>query len=75
VQGVLIGTFGPDAGGKPTHAVVVNLDYQQERVLTLQGPRRLQRFDPATGKWTSPTNRRLELRLAGGGGVLVRVAR
>lgn len=73
VQGVLIGTFGPTSESAPTHAVVVNLDYREERTVTLRGPGRLQRFDPATGKWGS-ASRRLELRVPAGGGVLVRVS-
>lgn len=75
VRGVAIGTFGRKAGGKPTHALVVNLDYREERTLTLRGPARLQRFDPATGKWTASRQRRLELHLPAGGGVLVRTDR
>lgn len=73
VEGVLLGTFGPDPKGAPTHALAVNLDYKQERVLTLVGPARLDRFDPVSGQWTSTPGTRLELRLPAGGGVLARV--
>lgn len=73
VQGVLLGTFGATAKDISTHAVVVNLDYQAERVVTLRAGAPLDRFDPATGKWSPALGPQLELRLPAGGGVLVRV--
>jgi hypothetical protein len=73
VKGALIGTFGPGKEGQATHALVVNLDYQQEQVVSVKAASRLDRYDPASGKWTSAPGDALQLRLPGGGGVLVRL--
>ncbi|NLC58498.1 MAG: hypothetical protein GX774_16830 [Armatimonadetes bacterium] len=77
IQGFCLGTFGPAgrAGqpGKPTHVVVVNLDYRQGTTTTLVGPGPLDVFDPTTGEWTRASGRRAELRLPPGGGALVRL--
>ena len=79
VKGVLLGCFGPasktNAVAKPTHVLVVNLDYNSEAVIGLGGPSRLELFDATTGKWTSGKRKRVELRLPPGGGKLVRVRR
>jgi hypothetical protein len=66
------------AGGaesKPSHAVVVNLDYKSEATCTIAGPGRLDRFDTKSGEWIKGTSPRLELRLQPGDGVLVRAAK
>ncbi len=70
VRGFLLGYFG--TGEKPSHAVVVNLDYKAAAKVSLIGPGKLESFDASTGKWTSAGDR-AELRLAPGGGKLVRV--
>ena len=76
VQGALIGIFAePARSRRPTHALVVNLDYKSEKVLELRGPGRLEIFDPATGEWTPTRHRRVELRLSPGAGRLVRLRR
>ena len=75
IQGALIGSFGPTAKGAPTHAIVVNLDYQEAQSLTLQGPAPIQQFDPITSKWNDVSADQLNLQLPPGGGVLVRVRR
>ena len=79
VKGVLLGYFGPPAKGKkppkPTHVMVVNLDYQAEAVVGIRGPSRLELFDPATGRWSWANGKRADLRLARGAGQLVRVRR
>ena len=72
VQGALLGMFGPIENGPPTHAIVVNVDYEKEQVLNLKGLGSLDRFDPATCEWNSTSDPRLKLRLPPGGGVLVR---
>ncbi|QEH38279.1 hypothetical protein OJF2_68770 [Aquisphaera giovannonii] len=78
-RGILLGSFGP-AGAKDdsyrdaTHVVVVNLDYRDERTTALAGPSPLEVFDAATGRWAPANGPRVELRLAGGAGKLVRVA-
>lgn len=75
VKGALLGLFGPakPAGenAKPTHAVVVNLDYGAEADLGLRGPAALELFDATTGQW-SPAANPARLHLPRGGGALVR---
>ena len=73
VRGVLLGYFGADA--KPTHVVAVNLDYKAPAAVTLVGPGNLEVFDAAKRVWSSAGGPRAALRLAPGGGRLVRVAR
>jgi hypothetical protein len=77
VQGALLAYFGSSPAGAspapPTHVVVVNLDYQAEATLVLRGPAPLEVFDPATAAWAPVGGPRAELRLARGGGRLVRV--
>jgi hypothetical protein len=77
VQGVLLSQFGaPDGtGGVTPHVLVVNLDYKAERVVGLQGPAPLDVFDAGSGQWAPAGGPRVELRLANGGGRLVRVSK
>ena len=79
VKGLSLGYFGPaDKEAKtsrPTHVLVVNLDYQSEVVTSLRGPSRLEVFDATSGQWSRAKGRQTELRLAPGGGTLVRVRR
>ena len=76
LQGALIGTFGPSAKtSRPTHALVVNLDYQTDKVVGIRGLKSLEVFDPETGKWTRTRKRVLALRLSPGGGTLIRAQR
>ena len=79
VKGVMVGTFGPagaSSGAAPaTHALVVNLDYRSEAVVGIRGPKPLEIFDPGTARWLPALGLRAELRLAPGGGKLVRVRR
>ena len=79
VKGVLLGYFGPFSKGKkppkPTHVMVVNLDYKAEVAVGIRGPSRLELFDPATGRWSRASGKRADLHLARGGGQLVRVRR
>ena len=72
-RGFLLGSFG--ANGKPTHVVVVNLDYTAEANTTLIGPGELDVFDAATSQWTCAKKAAIELILPPGGGKLVRIAR
>jgi hypothetical protein len=71
VKGILLGLFGP--AEKPTHVLVVNMDYQAGRVTSLVGPGNLETFDASRGTWSPATGNRVELRLPPGGGKLVRV--
>lgn len=69
-RGFLLGFFG--AAEKPTHAVLVNLDYTAGASATLVGPDTLERFDAGTAQWTSANKSAVELTLPPGGGALVR---
>ncbi|MFH1921435.1 MAG: hypothetical protein ABIP48_16340 [Planctomycetota bacterium] len=73
VRGALLGYFGKE--GEPSHVVVVNLDYKAEAALTLLGPADLDTFDATAAAWSPAGSPRAELRLAPGGGKLLRVAR
>ncbi len=76
LQGALLGVFGDSSReSKPTHALIVNLDYKSDRVLGVRGTRKLEIFDPATGKWQPGKKRRLEVKLSPGGGALLRLRR
>ena len=71
-RGFLLGTFGTKE--KPSHVVVVNLDYSMAATTTLTGPGELEIFDPATSQWSPVKKSEVELNLPPGGGRLVRVA-
>lgn len=73
VRGVLLGYFGK--ANRPSHAMVVNLDYVAESVVTIVGPDRLDIFDATEGNWSPIGSPRAELRLPPGAGKLVRVSR
>ncbi|MCD6339061.1 MAG: beta-galactosidase [Verrucomicrobia bacterium] len=75
VRGVLIGCFGPLHGSRPTHALVVNLDYRRPIVQGLRGPGPWEIFDAASGRWKRASADRVELCLPPGGGRLARTAR
>lgn len=70
-RGFLLGSFGTK--DKPSHVMVVNLDYTTAVKTTLMGPGELETFDPATGQWTSVKKSEAELNLTPGGGILVRM--
>jgi len=72
-RGLLLGFFG--ATERPTHAVVVNLDYTAEVSTSLIGPSELELFNAPTAQWTSPKKVAVELILPPGGGKLVRITR
>ena len=72
-RGFLLGFFG--ATERPTHVVIVNMDYTTEVSTSLVGPGKLEIFDATTAQWTSAKKAVIELILPPGGGKLVRVAR
>lgn len=73
VKGMVLGFFGrPGTKTKPSHVVVVNLDYKKAATATLVGPGRLSAFDAVNKRWASGKSKRLELNLPPGGGALVR---
>jgi len=72
-RGFLLGFFG--AVERPTHVVLVNLDYTAEVSTSLVGPIELELFDATAAQWTSEKKAVVELTLQPGGGKLVRVAR
>ena len=71
-KGILLGLFGKSS--RPTHVVVVNLDYTADITTTLIGPRPLEVFDAQTGRWALADGKRAQLDLRPGGGKVVRVA-
>ena len=71
---VLLGYFG-SAGGKPTHVVVVNLDYNRQTTVRLSAPGALQSFNPGKGRWSPAGEREVSLRLPAGGFRLLRLGR
>ena len=72
-RGFLLGFFGREE--KPTHVVVVNLDYTAGATTSLVGPGELEPFGAVTAHWAAAKNATIELILPPGGGRLVRVAR
>ncbi|HPO41839.1 MAG TPA: hypothetical protein PLA34_01875 [Verrucomicrobiota bacterium] len=69
----LLGYFGKSAR-RPTHVVVVNLNYKNAAPLTLNSPGPLEVFHPPTRAWLRPEGgRRIKLNLPAGGGALVRL--
>lgn len=72
-QEVLFGYFGKSAR-RPTHVVVVNLDYKGAATTTLVGPGPMEVFHAPTGSWSGGSgSSRLKLDLPPGGGALVRL--
>lgn len=72
-QEVLLGYFGKSSR-KPTHVVVVNLDYKKPVTLTLTGPGRMEAFQPMTGEWLGSSSvKKITLTLHAGGGALIRL--
>ena len=70
-EGMLLGYFGKT---RPTHVLVVNLNYKSAVTRTVVGPDRLYLFDAVTRKWTpSATGSRVTVTLPRGGGKLIRV--
>jgi len=72
-RGVLLGYFGK--ASRPSHVVVVNLDYKTEATVVLVGPGNLETFDATSGTWSPPGSTRVKLDLPPGGGKLVRLGR
>jgi hypothetical protein len=72
-RGFLLGFFG--AAEKPTHVVVVNLDYTAEVGAVFNGPDEVDLFNAATAQWTPAKKAAIELILPPGGGALVRTTR
>ncbi len=72
-QNVLLGYFGKSAR-RPTHVVVVNLNYKNAATLTLNGPGPQELFRAPVREWQRPTaGKQIKLDLPPGGGVLVRL--
>jgi hypothetical protein len=70
-RGLLLGSFG--AKDKPSHVVVVNLDYTTSVNTVLVGPSELEIFDTKSGQWKPHRASEAELNLLPGEGKLVRV--
>jgi hypothetical protein len=78
IKGMLLGFFGragnSDAPARPTHVLVVNLDFRAEKCIALVGHGRMEVFDAAARTWSAAEIDRATLHLPPGGGKLVRVA-
>ncbi len=70
-EGWLLGLFGP-AADRPTHAVVVNLDYRVARTAEVRGAGIWERFDPDTRTWAEAGRDAVRLDFPPGGGFLLR---
>ena len=72
---ILLGCFGKTAG-RPTHVLVVNMDYNRPTTTRLIGPGPLEVFHAPTRTWApSSTGSRARLDLPPGGGTLVRLVK
>ena len=74
VKGALMGFFGPAPNkpkvSKPTHVIIVNLDYNAEASLILAGPHKFELFDATAGNWSKTAAKTAQLHLPPGGGKL-----
>jgi len=70
-DGMLLGYFGN--ADKPTHVLVVNLDYNNPVTATVDGPGKLSVFDATKSTWKQSSDSQVTLNLPSGGGILVRV--
>jgi hypothetical protein len=84
-EGILLGYFGKSAGPtrldesrlgearvRPTHVLVVNLNYKSAVTTTVVGPGRLSLFDAVARKWARAAGSRVVVVLPPGGGKLIR---
>lgn len=73
-RGIVIGHFGKKgtALAEASHAMVVNLDYKADANLTVTAPAHLEIFDETSGKWSGTASNQVTLKLAKGGGKLIR---
>lgn len=67
-HGILLGYFG--ATTKPTHVLVVNLDYTQEVNTTVVGPGSMEVFETESGTWLRGSARQPVVLKPGGGQLL-----
>jgi hypothetical protein len=74
-QDLLLGYFGKSSH-RPTHVVVVNLDYHKPVTIALSGPGPMQLFHAPTRVWAPPSQTaRVTADLLPGGGALLRLRR
>ncbi len=74
-QNLLLAYFGKSPR-RPTHVVVVNLDYHKAASTTLTGPGPMEQFHAPTRTWSVPSkDGRVTLDLPPGGGLLLRLRR
>ena len=67
---ILVTRFDKD--GHPSHFMVVNLDYRQERTVSVSAPASLERFDPIAGTWRR-IGQTADVSMGRGRGVLLRL--
>ena len=63
-----------DAPGRPTHLMVVNLDYRKDRKVHVEAPASAERFNALDRSWSS-VGSSFDLALTRGSGVLLRLVR
>ncbi len=74
MKGLVLSVFGSE--GRPTHAMVVNLDYTQKATTTVVGPGELEVFNAKEGTWQASRHGcRARVLLRPGEGKLVRTVR
>jgi hypothetical protein len=72
---ILLGSFGKSSR-RPTHVVVVNLDYKSAATTTATGPGPLEAFHAPTRTWSkAPSGNHINLDLPPGGGALIRIGK
>jgi hypothetical protein len=76
VEGCLIGNFGKagNQNSNATHALIVNLNYKAERLVTIKAKGKLEKFDPTTKNWSEAGTDQIQITLPAGGGTLIRKA-
>ena len=73
LKGYLLGYFGKNDNA-PTHVMVVNLDYDARKVITVTAPSALERFEPHQSIWYPVGGSKAKLDLPPGGGMLLKLA-
>jgi hypothetical protein len=73
VLGFILSQFAKPGASQASHFVVVNLDYKTEITVGVKGSGTWEVFDATTHQWGSPTPTRVELKLQGGSGKLLRL--
>ena len=75
VNGMVVGLFGPDEQvTNATHALVMNLEYDTDKLTTVTSSHKLDVFDATSGTWSRTGNNQATLSLVPAGGKLLRIS-